>query len=93
MEWIKHLCIVILFCATNVLSQENCPEKCVCIRGSTVRCMFLQLDRVPSGIPPTTTVLYVYKLIFFFKFSSLVHTQVVIITLTNTYNIAEIISR
>lgn len=64
MEWIKHLCIVILFCATNVLSQENCPEKCVCIRGSTVRCMFLQLDRVPSGIPPTTTVLYVYKLIF-----------------------------
>lgn len=66
MEWIKHLCIVILLCATNVLSQENCPEKCVCIRGSTVRCMFLQLDRVPSGIPPTTTVLYVYKLIFFF---------------------------
>lgn len=63
MEWIKHLCIVILLCATNVLSQENCPEKCVCIRGSTVRCMFLQLDRVPSGIPPTTTVLYVYKLI------------------------------
>lgn len=57
MEWIKHLCIVILFCATNVLSQENCPEKCVCIRGSTVRCMYLQLDRVPSGIPPTTTVL------------------------------------
>lgn len=64
MEWIKHLCIVILLCATNVLSQENCPEKCVCIRGSTVRCMFLQLDRVPSGIPPTTTVLYVYKLFF-----------------------------
>lgn len=70
MEWIKHLCIVILLCATNVLSQENCPEKCVCIRGSTVRCMFLQLDRVPSGIPPTTTVLYVYKLFFFFIFFS-----------------------
>lgn len=70
MEWIKHLCIVILLCATNVLSQENCPEKCVCIRGSTVRCMFLQLDRVPSGIPPTTTVLYVYKLIFIFIFFS-----------------------
>lgn len=68
MEWIKNLCIVILLCATNVLSQENCPEKCVCIRGSTVRCMFLQLDRVPSGIPPTTTVLCVYKLIFFFNF-------------------------
>lgn len=77
MEWIKHLCIVILLCATNVLSQENCPEKCVCIRGSTVRCMFLQLDRVPSGIPPTTTVLYVYKLLFF-----LIFFQVVIITLT-----------
>lgn len=87
MEWIKHLCIVILLCATNVLSQENCPEKCVCIRGSTVRCMFLQLDRVPSGIPPTTTVLYVYKLIkkkkFFFYPCSNYH----------TYNIAEIISR
>lgn len=79
MEWIKHLCIVILLCATNVLSQENCPEKCVCIRGSTVRCMFLQLDRVPSGIPPTTTVLYVYKLIKK-KNSSFIH--VVIITLT-----------
>lgn len=77
MEWIKNLCIVILLCATNVLSQENCPEKCVCIRGSTVRCMFLQLDRVPSGIPPTTTVLYVYKLLFFKIFF-----QVVIITLT-----------
>lgn len=72
MEWIKHLCIVILLCATNVLSQENCPEKCVCIRGSTVRCMFLQLDRVPSGIPPTTTVLYVYKLILK-KNSSFIH--------------------
>lgn len=85
MEWIKHLCIVILLCATNVLSQENCPEKCVCIRGSTVRCMFLQLDRVPSGIPPTTTVLYVYKLIFFLNFLLLcISMQVVIITQTLT---------
>lgn len=87
MEWIKHLCIVILLCATNVLSQENCPEKCVCIRGSTVRCMFLQLDRVPSGIPPTTTVLYVYKLIF---------KKILLLSMYSnyhTYNIAEIISR
>lgn len=89
MEWIKHLCIVILLCATNVLSQENCPEKCVCIRGSTVRCMFLQLDRVPSGIPPTTTVLYVYKLLFFKIFFSCAYPS----SNYHTYNIAEIISR
>ncbi|XP_056019051.1 peroxidasin homolog isoform X8 [Ostrea edulis] len=57
MERLHSLWIVILLCATNVCSQEKCPEKCVCIRGSTVRCMFLQLDRVPSGIPSTTTVL------------------------------------
>lgn len=89
MEWIKNLCIVILLCATNVLSQENCPEKCVCIRGSTVRCMFLQLDRVPSGIPPTTTVLYVYKLLFFKIFFSCAYPS----SNYHTYNIAEIISR
>nr|XP_022314517.1 peroxidasin-like isoform X2 [Crassostrea virginica] len=57
MEWIRCLWMVLLFCVTNVLSQGRCPEKCVCIRGSTVRCMFLQLDRVPQGIPSTTTVL------------------------------------
>lgn len=89
MEWIKNLCIVILLCATNVLSQENCPEKCVCIRGSTVRCMFLQLDRVPSGIPPTTTVLYVYKLLFFLMFFSCAYPS----SNYHTYNIAEILSR
>ncbi|XP_050432514.1 peroxidasin [Adelges cooleyi] len=33
-----------------------CPSKCLCFR-TTVRCMFLQLDRMPDRIPTSTTVL------------------------------------
>ncbi|XP_062584185.1 peroxidasin-like isoform X2 [Saccostrea cucullata] len=57
MKWPHSLWMGILLCVISVHSQEKCPEKCVCIRGSTVRCMFLQLDRVPIGIPTSTTVL------------------------------------
>ncbi|GBN05947.1 hypothetical protein AVEN_275332-1 [Araneus ventricosus] len=41
-------------------SYGECPARCLCFR-STVRCMFLQLDKVPD-IPPETTVLLVSAL-------------------------------
>ena len=43
----------------------RCPTRCLCFR-STVRCMFLQLDRVPQ-VPSNTTILYV-SYHFFFSF-------------------------
>ncbi|XP_071176932.1 peroxidasin-like isoform X1 [Mytilus edulis] len=49
--------IIFLTCFMCVdLQQSDCPHKCVCFR-STVRCMFAQLDAVPSQIPKDTTVL------------------------------------
>ena len=42
-------------------SSIRCPTRCLCFR-STVRCMFLQLDRVPQ-VPSNTTILYVYPLL------------------------------
>ena len=51
------LCIlsaVLLF--TLILDiKAQCPERCQCY-GSTVRCMFLQLETIPR-IPRSTTVL------------------------------------
>lgn len=44
----------------------RCPTRCLCFR-STVRCMFLQLDRVPQ-VPSNTTILYVSYHFFFFLF-------------------------
>lgn len=35
--------------------QTRCPSRCLCFR-TTVRCMFLQLDHIPS-VPHDTTVL------------------------------------
>jgi peroxidase len=34
----------------------QCPERCLCFR-SNVRCMFLNLETVPPGLPSDTTVL------------------------------------
>ena len=45
-------------------SSIRCPTRCLCFR-STVRCMFLQLDRVPQ-VPSNTTILYVYPLLLSF---------------------------
>ncbi|XP_021379773.1 peroxidasin homolog isoform X1 [Mizuhopecten yessoensis] len=50
---------ILLFLSLCVLvhmQEYECPTKCVCFR-TTVRCMFLQLDTIPSPLPPDTTVL------------------------------------
>ena len=47
----------------------RCPTRCLCFR-STVRCMFLQLDRVPQ-VPSNTTILYVSYHFFFLSILSL----------------------
>ncbi|XP_042897805.1 peroxidasin [Parasteatoda tepidariorum] len=53
--WVRLL----LACLCSVLliegSDIECPTRCLCFR-STVRCMFLQLDKVPA-VPSETTVL------------------------------------
>ncbi|XP_047473287.1 peroxidasin homolog [Penaeus chinensis] len=36
-------------------SGVRCPAKCLCFR-TTVRCMFLQLEKIPK-VPPETTIL------------------------------------
>lgn len=36
-------------------SGVRCPAKCLCFR-TTVRCMFLQLEKIPR-VPPETTIL------------------------------------
>lgn len=36
--------------------MPGCPHKCICFR-TTVRCMFMQLERVPDDVPEDTTVL------------------------------------
>ena len=38
-----------------VSAEIRCPSRCLCFR-STVRCMFLELDQVPS-VPLNTTIL------------------------------------
>ncbi|KAL3869555.1 hypothetical protein ACJMK2_042223 [Sinanodonta woodiana] len=49
--------ILVFLCFTWSLirAQSVCPSRCLCFR-STVRCMFLQMDRVPK-VPPETTIL------------------------------------
>jgi len=37
-------------------AAAECPAKCMCFK-TTVRCMFLHLDRIPDRISPATTVL------------------------------------
>ena len=38
-----------------VSAEIRSPSRCLCFR-STVRCMFLELDQIPS-VPPNTTIL------------------------------------
>ncbi|XP_054710141.1 peroxidasin-like [Uloborus diversus] len=56
--WTQNLCWVRFFIAalwTLQMVTAQCPERCLCFR-TTVRCMFLQLDKVPR-VPPETTIL------------------------------------
>ena len=48
--------------AASAGGQEapRCPTRCLCFR-TTVRCMFLQLERVPA-VPVQTTILSVASL-------------------------------
>ncbi|KAJ8305375.1 hypothetical protein KUTeg_015920 [Tegillarca granosa] len=54
----EYVLIILFVCCLNVIHMQEfgCPSKCVCFR-TTVRCMYLQLDKIPTGIPPDTTVL------------------------------------
>lgn len=47
--------LLLLAALTTGLADAQCPARCLCFR-TTVRCMFLQLDRVPE-VPPETTIL------------------------------------
>lgn len=47
--------LLLLVALTTGLADAQCPARCLCFR-TTVRCMFLQLDRVPE-VPPETTIL------------------------------------
>jgi hypothetical protein len=54
------LAILLLLAALSTgLADAQCPPRCLCFR-TTVRCMFLQLDKVPE-VPPETTILWVTK--------------------------------
>jgi len=40
------------------VADAGCPSKCLCF-STTVRCMFLHIDRIPDRISPATAVLWV----------------------------------
>ena len=55
-SWRSVVCVVL--CVVSSLVQQGeaqCPARCLCFR-TNVRCMFLQLDHIPS-VPADTTVL------------------------------------
>ncbi|CAL1272051.1 unnamed protein product [Larinioides sclopetarius] len=60
--WDRLLLVLCGFLFAVHGSYGECPARCLCFR-STVRCMFLQLDKVPD-IPPETTVLSLINLIW-----------------------------
>lgn len=47
--------IGLIFCALWVQALGQCPPGCQCV-STTVRCMFLQMERIPR-VPPETTLL------------------------------------
>ncbi|XP_063223547.1 peroxidasin isoform X7 [Bacillus rossius redtenbacheri] len=49
------LVLAVLLAAVAGSARAQCPAKCLCFR-TTVRCMFLQLERVPQ-VPAQTTIL------------------------------------
>ncbi|XP_008185071.1 LOW QUALITY PROTEIN: peroxidasin [Acyrthosiphon pisum] len=50
------LLLLVFSLSSFPLAAAECPAKCMCFK-TTVRCMFLHLDRIPDRISPTTTVL------------------------------------
>ncbi|KAF0765589.1 peroxidasin [Aphis craccivora] len=50
------LVLLAFFLPSFPSAAAECPAKCMCFK-TTVRCMFLHLDRIPDRISPTTTVL------------------------------------
>lgn len=51
------LLLLLVFSLSSFPSAAaECPAKCMCFK-TTVRCMFLHLDRIPDRISPATTVL------------------------------------
>ncbi|KAG8323490.1 hypothetical protein J6590_006508 [Homalodisca vitripennis] len=49
------VCVLLAVYCGYTCAQTICPPRCLCFR-TTVRCMFLSLDRVPE-VPPDTTIL------------------------------------
>ena len=54
LSWRSVVCVL---CVVSSLVQQSaaCPARCLCFR-TNVRCMFLQLEHIPS-VPSDTTVL------------------------------------
>jgi len=52
---LQFLLLVLSLSSFSSVTAE-CPAKCMCFK-TTVRCMFLHLDRIPDRISPVTTVL------------------------------------
>ncbi|KAE9532558.1 hypothetical protein AGLY_009639 [Aphis glycines] len=50
------LVLLAFFLPSFPSAAAECPAKCMCFK-TTVRCMYLNLDRIPDRISPTTTVL------------------------------------
>jgi hypothetical protein len=50
------LLLLVLSLSSFPSAAAECPAKCMCFK-TTVRCMFLHLDRIPDRISPATTVL------------------------------------
>ncbi|XP_039287594.1 peroxidasin homolog [Nilaparvata lugens] len=60
---VARVCVFAIWCILVILSmtgsvngqQVSCPPRCLCFK-TTVRCMFLSMDKVPP-IPAETTIL------------------------------------
>lgn len=84
-----NICALWFYCVLQMYFLRKIVPKSVCVFGDPQcdACFYSWTGCLRESPLPQQFCTY------FFKFSSLVHIQVVIITLTNTYNIAEIISR
>ncbi|CAB3373221.1 Hypothetical predicted protein [Cloeon dipterum] len=51
----RPLLIVCVLAAVSRGQQQNCPSSCLCIK-STVRCMYMHLQKVPQVAPTTHTL-------------------------------------
>lgn len=60
-QWTMHHTFVLLVCTFLKSTVFGCPSACVC-DGTIVDCKAKSLTTVPSGIPNTTTHLWVFEI-------------------------------